>query len=128
MTNKDNILIDTINFTVPLEIDYEEVFWMFSSSHYQECCEAHYLDFDSTEKEFEILENTLSKIDKIEIKWTPDMWVTFFFYDWDKRCWIFVPWRWYNNGYYGIDIQLIVNTPNDWTYNYNVSEYQKIEG
>ena len=119
-------LIDTIKFIEPLEIDYKKVFWMFESKHYQDCCESHELDFDSSKADFKMVEDMLTKIDKLEIKWEEWMWVTFFFYDWDKRVWVFVPWRGYNNWYYGTNIDLIVTTPDNWTYAYNVSEYQDI--
>ena len=121
---KDKILIDTIIFKNPLEVDYEEIFWMFESDHQSNCCEWHELDFDNSEQDFKMVEDMLSKIDKLEIYWEKWMWVTFFFYDWEKRVWVFVPWRWSNNWYYWDNIELIISTPDNWIFEYDVSEYQ----
>ena len=41
---------------------------MFDSDHESDCCEWHYLDFDSAEADFKIVEDTLEYIDTIEIK------------------------------------------------------------
>ena len=120
--------IDTIEFNVPLVTDYNKVFWMIDSDHIQSCCESHYLDFDSSEQEFELVSSMLSKIDKIEIYWEEGMGITLYFYEWIKRVGIFIPWRWYNNGYYGDNLELIITTPNNWTYQYDISEYQDILG
>lgn len=121
---KDKILIDTIIFLIPLDTDYKKVFWMFSSTHAQDCCEWHELDFDSSEQDFKMVQDMLTKIDKLEIYWEEWMWVTFYFYDWEKRVWVFVPWRWSNNWYYWNNITLIIKLPNWFTKEYDVTEYQ----
>lgn len=118
------VYIDTIEFKEPLKVDYNLIFDNISSEHIGDCCERHELDFENTRKEFELVEDTLSKIDKLEIYWEVWMWVTFFFYDWDKRVWIFVPWRGNNNWYYSDDLTLIIDIP--WTkkITYDITEYQ----
>ena len=107
-----------------LKVDYREVFCMISSDHQQDCCEAHYLDFDNSRQDFKMVEQMLSKIDKIEIYWEEWMGVTFFFYDGEERVWIFIPWRAENNWYYSDDLQLIINTPDNWKYEFDITEYQ----
>lgn len=64
---EENILIDTLVFSTPLEMEYDKVIGMFSSEHDQDCCEHHELDFYSTKKDFETAQEFLSKVDKIDI-------------------------------------------------------------
>jgi hypothetical protein len=52
---------------VNLEVDFITIINMFDSEHRQDCCEQHELDFSSFHNDFQMVENTLSKIDKIEI-------------------------------------------------------------
>lgn len=120
----ENTLIDTLEFTEWLNVNFKEIFWMFSSHHNSDCCEWHELDFSDSEKQFELVEKALTKIDKIEIYWEENMWVTFFFYDWEIRVWIFVPWRWSNNWYYSNDLTLIVELLNWFKKEYDITEYQ----
>ena len=120
----EKVYIDTIEFNEPLELNYEEVFWMFKSEHSSDCCESHELDFDSSREDFKTVISILKKIDKIEIYWEEWMWVTFFFYDWEIRVWVFVHWRGSNNWYYWSNIDLIVTLPNWYSKRYDVSEYQ----
>lgn len=105
---------------------------MFESFHEQNCCEDHYLDFDDFEKSFEaITQRWYSKIEKIEIYWTPWMWVTLFFYETKdeevERVWIFIPWRASNNWFYSDDLTLIVTLPNWFKKEYDITSYQKEE-
>ena len=131
MEKEENILIDTLIFNKWLEVDYQKIVWMFDCYHEQSCCESHYLDFSDFQSCFQEVERKFNKIEKIEIKWTPWMWITLFFYEnkdeENERVWIFIPWRWYNNWYYSDELILIV-TLEDWTNKkYNISEYQDIE-
>lgn len=119
----DKIYIDTIKFNEPLSVNYDEVFGMISSDHSQDCCERHELDFTDARSNFKMAETILTKIDKMEIYWEKNMWVTFFFYDWEERVGVFVPWRGYNNWYYWDTIVLIIQVGNA-KYEYDVSEYQ----
>lgn len=127
MTNQDNILIDTLEFNPPLPMNYEDVIWIFSSSHDWDCCEWHELDFEWKEGEFEMVKSILSKVDKIDIKWTPWMGITLRMYDWQKEFWLFIPWRWYNNWYYSYNLTLIVEMPNCEQKRYNIREYQDVK-
>lgn len=121
---KENILIDTIEFEEHLDVDYKKIMWMFSSDHSETCCEWHELDFSSAESDFRMVEDILDYIDKIEIKWTIWMWITLFFYEGDKRVWVFVPWRGENTWYYSSDLDLNIIFPNWDRKRYDVSEYQ----
>lgn len=122
----ENIIIDTIKFEEPIKAEFENFKDMFDSHHYQDCCESHYLDFDSYESDFELVEK-LELIDKIDINGSPWIWVTIFFYNWEDRAWVFFAWRGYNNGYYSSNIDFIVTLPNGFKKEYDVSEYQDIE-
>ena len=127
----ENILIDTLIFNEWLITDCKKIRWMFDSYHDQNCCENHYLDFCDFEKSFEEVERKFNKIEKIEIKWTPGMWITLFFYEnkneKDNRVWIFIPWRANNNWYYSDNLTFIVTLENWFKKEYNVTEYQKDE-
>lgn len=124
---EENILIDTLIFNDWLDPTERNFRHMFDSYHQQDCCKMHYLDFSDFDKWFEAVEK-FSKIEKIEIKWTPWMWITLFFYEdkdnEDNRVWIFIPWRASNNWYYSSDLTLIVTLPNWFSKQYDVSDYQ----
>jgi hypothetical protein len=107
----ENILIDTLEFNPPLEVDYKTVIWMFDSYHDRDCCERHELDFEWKEQEFELVKSILSKVDKIEIQWVLWMWIALRMYDGEKDFWFFIPWRWSNNWYYSSKLNLIVTLP-----------------
>lgn len=123
---KDKIFIDKIEFSPKLEVDMMNIVNMFDSSHEQDCCENHKLDFDNFANDFKMVEDLLKEIDKIEIYWEVWMGITIFLYDWEKRVWIFIPWRWINNWYYWTDLTLIVILPNWFTKEYDIEEYQDI--
>lgn len=122
----ENIFIDMLYFNPPLPMNYEDVIWMFSSSHDSSCCEWHELDFEWKEEEFETLKQFLWKVDKIEIKWTPWMWITLRIYDWAKEFWFFIPGRGSNNGYYSDNLTLDVKMKNWFCKSYDIAEYQDI--
>ena len=124
---EENILIDTFTFSPPLPMEYDKVIGMFSSDHYQDCCEFHYLDFDSTSQDFETAKEFLSKVDKIDVSKVDGAGINIRMYDIDKEYCIHVPWRGYNNGYYGSNIDLIVKLPNWEVRTYDVSECQEID-
>ena len=121
----EKFLIDSIN--IELEVISKDIREMFDSYHRWECCETHYLDFDSWETDFSEVERKLEKIDKIEIYGEEDMGITIFFYEWEERVWIFVPWRWYNNWYYSSQLDLIVKLTNWFSKTYDISKFQDIE-
>lgn len=125
MNTTENIFIDTLIFNPPLPMNYEDVIEMFSSKHQQDCCEYHYLDFEWKKEEFETVKSILSKVDKIDIKWTPWMGITLRMYDWEKDFWFFIPWRSDNNWYYSENLQLIVTLPNWFIKKYDIEEYQE---
>lgn len=118
----EKVLIDTIE--IYLDINSVAIKNMFESHHEQSCCEEHYLDFDSWESDFKEAEERLTKIDKIEIYWEEWMGITVFFYDWEERVWIFIPWRGYNNWYYSSNLKLILTLPDWFVKRYDISEYQ----
>lgn len=120
----ENVLIDTFTFSPELPMEYDKIIWMFSSDHYQDCCETHELDFDSTKQDFETAKEFLSKVDKIDISRVDGAWINIRMYDWDKEYCIHVPGRGYNNWYYGSNIDLIVKLPNGDTKTYDVSSCQ----
>lgn len=124
----ENVLIDTFTFSPELPMEYDKVIWMFDSDHDQRCCESHYLDFDSTKQDFETAKEFLSKVDKIDISKVDGAGINIRMYDWIKEHCIHVPWRGYNNGYYGSNIDLIVKLPNGDKKTYDVSECQEIDG
>ena len=126
MTNPENILIDIIEFSPSLPMVYEEVIWRFSSDHQSCCCESHELCLDEAVAPFETAKQFLSKVDKIEIKWTPWMGITLRLIDWKEGFPIFIPWRGYNNGYYGSNIELTIDMPNGSKRVYDCSDYQDI--
>lgn len=128
MQTMDNVLIDTFTFSPELPMEYNKVIWMFSSDHYQDCCESHELDFDSTKQDFITAKEFLTKVDKIDISRVEEAGINIRMYDWVKEYCIFVPWRGYNNGYYGDNIDLIVKLPSGETKTYDVSECQEIYG
>lgn len=105
-------------------MNYKDVIGMFSSHHDQSCYESHYLDFDSTEQDFETAQDFLSKVDKIEITWVPWMGINIRMYDDNKEYCIFVPWRGYNNWYYWYNIDLIIEMPDGSELEYDCSDYQ----
>ena len=109
-------------------MNYEDVIWIFSSYHHWDCCEWHELDFEWKEVEFETVKQILSKVDKIEIKWTPWMGITLRMYDSDKEFGFFIPWRGSNNGYYSDDLSLIVSLKNWFKKEYDIREYQDVKG
>ncbi len=125
---EDNILIDTLIFNQWLEPNCKNIKSMFESYHKRDCCEMHRLDFDDFDIAFEAVEK-FSKIEKIEIKWTPWMGITLFFY-WDKdkeddRVWIFIPWRNSNNWYYSTNLTLVITLPDWFAKEYDIIEYQE---
>ena len=122
----DNVLIDTLYSAPSLPMDYNKVFWMFSSHHDQDCCEWHEIDFSSTPNEFETASQFLTKVDRIDISWVDGMGLNFRMYDGDKEFCIFCPWRGSNNGYYGSNITLIFDFNGSVT-EYNVSSYQSYD-
>ena len=128
MNTIENVLIDTIEFNTPLPVNYEDVIGMFTSEHDSDCCEHHELDFEWKKEEFETVKQFLKKVDKIEIKWTPGMWITLRMYDREKEFWFFIPWRGYNNGYYSDNLTLIVKLKNGFEKRYDIREYQNVEG
>lgn len=105
-------------------MEYEKVIWIFSSYHNSSCCEWHELCFDETKEYFETAKQFISKVDKIEIKWTPWMGITLRLIDWEKEYGIFVPWRGGNNWYYGDNIELTVEMPNGSKRVYDCTDYQ----
>ena len=126
---EDNVLIDTLIFTPWLATNWYSVLSMFDSHHRRDCCEDHWLDFSDALTAFEEVEKRFEFIEKIEIKWTPWMGITLFFY-WDKyeeddRVWIFIPWRNSNNWYYSTNLVLIVTLNNWYTKKYDIEEYQE---
>lgn len=121
----ENTLIDSFLFNPSLPMDYNEVIGMFSSDHWQSCCESHELDFDSTKAEFETATKFLNKVDKIDISRVEGMGINIRMYDWAKEFCIHVPWRGSNNGYYWDNIDLIVNLPSWEVKTYDVSECQE---
>lgn len=71
MSHIENVFIDEFYFDSPVKPDYKEVMSWFSSSHEQECCEDHWLDFDAVEEPFKEVTRRLEYINHIEIKGTP---------------------------------------------------------
>lgn len=129
MTHIENVFIDEFHFDTPIKPDYKEVMGMFSSSHDQDCCEDHWLDFDASEEPFKEVTRRLEYINHIEIKGTPWMGITIFFgqkeWDYENRVGVFVGWYNSNNGYYSSELTLHVQLP-DWTNKtYDIGDYQE---
>ncbi len=127
MNTIENILIDTIEFNPPLPMEYKEVIGRFDSTHDSSCCERHELRFDETKQYFETAKQFISKVDKIEIKWTPWMGITLRLIDGEKEFWIFVPWEGSNNWYYGDNIDLHVKLRDGSVKTYDCTEYQNVK-
>lgn len=123
----ENALIDTFTFSPPLQMEYNKIIGMFSSDHQSDCCEWHYLDFDSTKQDFETAQQFLTKVDMIDISRVEGAWINIRMYDWEKEFCIHVPWRWSNNWYYGDNIELIVKLPYWEVKTYDVSECQNYD-
>lgn len=93
-----------------------------TSGHEQDCCETHYLDFsdlgigDFDNLEFDFTnDNFFRKIEGYGIELVPI-----------KGYSVRIPGYGCNNGYYGTDLQLVINGHNNFHKEYDISECQEI--
>jgi len=123
--NIENVYIDTISIWETLKLTMENIEKLFYDchpwSHYYmadyPCCA--YADWDSIHGAVDTAAEIVPEFDTVEIKWTPGMWFTLFFINWEKRWGVFVPCYEREYWYYSENLTLVVNLPN-----WNIKEYR----
>lgn len=104
---------------VPFDIN-THLLNVVSSSHEQDCCESHFLDFDFKKEEMESIIKAMEKqhinniVESVAVC-TDEQWIVmrYRFQGWEIIP-LFIPWRGYNNGYYSNELTLHVTHPATW--------------
>ncbi len=126
----DNVLIATLAFSEPVKSKDFKFEDYFQDYHYQDCCEKVYADWDTANKNLPTLISMMEDIRRIEIKGTPDMGITLFFYPEERdfgdggRYGIFVPCYNAQNGYYSNELELIIKS-GAYDVTFDVSDFVK---